>query len=298
MLKKLANLAKIPIKKSSDKYKVKPEDEIDIPEKANIIIIKDDNVVLFVKNLFTFLKEKNMCFLSGTIIFQDNNNELFNFLTFNKKTNNNCDGKVKSTKAHITTTHKNVYDKINVTSAEICVEKFLSNSTKLFDLCTKNNTCFKMEYVLNNKINYLCDQETKWKSINPNNISTKRVILYYRFKIDDKTYLFFKLEEYSMEDSNHVLTLINKNRHDTYHKRRENEIDYEKDLKHIDDIFYENQLNKLNEEIFNSIKDEIDFYNLNLRTGRELFIYEELKQELLDYDTTLRIEDVKIEIDV
>jgi len=65
-----------------------------------------------------------------------------------------------------------------------------------------------MKYVLNNKINYLCDQETMVKDINTNNKSTKRVILYYRFKISNETYLFFKLEEYSMESSKHALTFI------------------------------------------------------------------------------------------
>jgi len=62
-----------------------------------------------------------MCFLSGTIIFQDNNNELFNFLTFNNPNNNSCNRKVSSTNAHFTLTHKNVYKKDKVESAEICV---------------------------------------------------------------------------------------------------------------------------------------------------------------------------------
>jgi hypothetical protein len=79
-----------------------------------------------------------------------------------------------------------------------------------------------MEYILNNKISYLCDQETIFKDINPNNKSTKRIILYYRFKILSKTYLFFKLEGHSMNSLKHVGAFINKNRKDTYPKRREN----------------------------------------------------------------------------
>ena len=107
------------LKKRSNVYKVEDKIDEDKIDEDKIIEV-DDNVILFVKYLFTFLKKNNMCFLSGTIIFQDNNNELFNFLTFNDTANNSCNGKVKSTNAHITTTHKKVYDKDKVESAEKC----------------------------------------------------------------------------------------------------------------------------------------------------------------------------------
>ena len=289
-LKKRSNVYKVEDKIDEDKI---DEDKID----EDKIIEVDDNVILFVKYLFTFLKKNNMCFLSGTIIFQDNNNELFNFLTFNDTANNSCNGKVKSTNAHITTTHKKVYDKDKVESAEKCVENFLSDNIlkrKLESLCGKH-FCFKMEYVFNNKINFLCDQETKRKSINPKNKSTKRVILYYRFKILDKTYLFFKLEEHSMENPKHLLTLVNTKRIDTYPKRRENikENIYIHHLIHIDNSFYDKQLKDLPEKDKQPIYDEINFYNIHLRTGHELFIYEDLKKNLLNYKA-VKLEEIGI----
>jgi hypothetical protein len=287
-----------------DKYKVhekdSEEDSEEDPEEEHEEEpeIKDNNVILFVKYLFTFLKKNKMCFLSGTIIFQDNNNELFNFLTFNNKNKNNdlCYGKVESSNGHFTKTHLNVYNKKEVISAETCVNDFLTSYNKFLESkCgKKKHECFKMEYVFNNKIDYLCDQETMLKSINPKNISTKGVILYYRFKIQNKTYLFFKLEGHRMNSLKHVGAFLNKNRKDIYPKRRENVLNYNynKDFLHIDKKFYDIQLKDLNNK--NQIIEEINYYNNNLRTGHELFIYEDLKNKLLNYKE-LNIEDTKLE---
>ena len=112
--------------KRAELYKIE-DDYDDVEEElkeVNLQKVNDDNVVLFVKNLFTFLKKYEMCFLSGTIIFQDNNNELFNFLTFDNIKKENCNGKIKATSAHYTLTHKDVYEKDNVKSVETCVEDF------------------------------------------------------------------------------------------------------------------------------------------------------------------------------
>jgi len=42
----------------------------------------DINVVAFIISFFSFLKDFNMCFLSGSTIFEDNNNKLYNLLTY------------------------------------------------------------------------------------------------------------------------------------------------------------------------------------------------------------------------
>jgi hypothetical protein len=121
------NILKNPfnINKREEIYKIdKDNNDDDNLKEVDIKIVKDDNVVFFVKSLFTFLKKYEMCFLSGTIIFRDNNNKLFNFLIFDNINNNNCNGKVKATSAHYTLTHKDVYEKDNVKSVETCVEDF------------------------------------------------------------------------------------------------------------------------------------------------------------------------------
>jgi len=232
--------------------------------------------------LFTFLKFKNMCFLSGTIIFEDNDNRLFNLLTYGLFNNieNNCYTYNPLAKPHISLTHIDVFKKKRVESNEICFKYSLSKEflSKLFQKKCSNLKCLKMELFLK-KIDFLCDITTIDKDKNPNNESTKRVLLYYRFKHDKKQYLFFKLERYNMNSLSHVKDYINTTRNDTYDKRRENKSTYS--LKQKDDIFYEELISnfRLNEK---KIKIKIEEYNKELRTGNELFIFEELKEILLN----------------
>ena len=89
-----------------------------------------------------------------------------------------------------------------------------------------------------------------------------------------------------MLKSGHIVEFINKKRFDTYLKRRENENNYN-ELYNIDMDFYDKSLkllNKEDEENIKRIKYDINYYNENLRTGRELFIYEDLKKYLLNYN--------------
>lgn len=251
------------------------------------------NITSFIKNLFIFLKSYDMCFLSGTIVFEDSDNRLFNILTYNKDTSENIHDDNILPGAHWTTTHIDVYNKQNV----LPDDSIDTGSIKQFF----DNKKFKLELILNEPIDYLCDLETNDKDKKIDNISQKRVLLYYRFIHENKKYIFFKLEEYNMNNINHLLKLLDKNRKDTYNKRRENEDKYETEeqnncakidnkkcpvininnsctLNNLDKIFY----NKLAcDNIIKNINDT-NFYDTNLRTGRELFITNELKTYLIN----------------
>ncbi len=254
-----------------------------------------NNITLFIKKLFIFLKSYEMCFLSGTIVFEDSDNRLFNILTYNKDTTENIIDDNVLPGIHWTATHLDVYDKQNV----LPDNTINSGSIKQ----VYGNKKLKLELIFNEPIDYLCDLETDDKDKKEDNISQKRVLLYYRFIHENKKYIFFKLEEYNMNSINHLLNLLDKNRNDTYNKRRENEDKYvtEKQtncvkidnnlcpnpnidnnnsctLNNLDKIFYNKLIcNKIIEKI-----DDNNFYDTNLRTGRELFITNELKTYLLN----------------
>ncbi len=85
-----------------------------------------------------------MCFLSGSIIIEDNNSKLFNFLTYGLLDENEigCDKKVERTNAHISFTHNEVYKNNRVNSAEKCSKSFL-NLNKNFV-----NLTFNKKYML------------------------------------------------------------------------------------------------------------------------------------------------------
>jgi len=260
-------------------------------EEERLLEKNDINVVAFIISFFSFLKNFNMCFLSGSTIFEDNNNKLCNLLTYGNIgiTDDICDKKKNISKPHITYTHNEVYKKEGVKSAEKCFS--LDRKGGLFELFKfdrcKDNKCFKMEFIFYHKLQYLCDVFSL--SLNKSNISHKQVILYYRFEYNGRKYLFVKLESNPMNSLSHLKNLMDKKRKDTYDKRRENENAYEVDLKDKDDNFYKLLLKKTQERNKNLILERINEYNRTLRTGRELFIFEELKElllgELLDINT-------------
>jgi hypothetical protein len=249
------------------------------------------NVLSFIRILFIFLKRYDMCFLSGTIIFEDDNSKLFNLLTYGLiKDGEFCDKDKAISNQHLTLTHMDIYKNPNVKSYrdDKCFK--LNMKQKIFKTTTINkcndNKCFKMELELNYNLNFLCDIEDTFnigsKSYNDLNISPKQVILYYRYIYQGKKYLFFKLEQFPMEKIGHILQFLNQKRKDTYMKRRENETtpEYIKDFKIKDEEFYK----KLFPTDIEQQLEKLKFYNDNLRTGRELFIIEEIKNMLLDND--------------
>jgi hypothetical protein len=268
-------------------------------EEERFLKKNDINIVAFIIGLFSFLKNFDMCFLSGSFIFEDNNNKLFNLLTYGyiNNTDEICEKDKALAKPHITITHNEVYKKEGVTSAESCFS--LSRTSSLFESLThkkcEDNKCFKMELIFYNKLQYLCDVFSS--SLSETNISHKQVILYYRFRYNGRIYLFVKLEENPMNSLGHLKKFMDKKRTDTYDKRRENENSppYEDVLKDKDDKFYKLLLDKTQNK--EPIFERIDEYNRLLRTGRELFIFEELKELLFGKLLSINLRKLQIIID-
>lgn len=183
---------------------------------------------------------------------------------------------------------KKIYDKENIESAEDCIK--LSSKTNLSkkiltsnEKC-KNNKCFKLEFIFNKSLDYLCDINTNASKKKDINKSSKRVLLYYRFKYENKIYLFFKLEGHPMISLSHIRSLIDKKRNDEYLKRREDDkIEEYKKLINLNKSYYE-EISKLLKLDYNDIINKLDFYDKTLRTGKELFIIEELKDFIINYN--------------
>jgi hypothetical protein len=222
-------------------------------------IDKIDKIQNFIKYLYTFLKNYNLCFLTGTFIFEDFDNRLYNFLTYE-------DGLLSLSTPNLTLTHNKVLFKKGVKSNE----KYYS------PLICKNCLKIKLELKFNEKLSYLCDINNENK--NTNNKSSKQIILYYRFEYKNKQYLFVKLESHNINSFKHFVYFINQKRYDTYDNRRENRLGY--DFKEKDLNFYKTiYINKIIKEDYIEIINE---YNNYLRTGNELFVVQELKEYLMD----------------
>jgi len=226
---------------------------------------------LLIQYIFNILKKYDVCFIYGSIIFQDNNNILFNLLTYYILSTNECLPNIANTitkpKKHYTITHKEIFKNNNV----------------LPDDCLKFNKINKLELELDD-IDYLCDNNTPENFKQKKDKVTKRILLYYKFKYHNNTYLFFKLESYGM---NHILhtvdygkTLIGIEELTSYKTQDEYKKYREKynNLKIKDFNFYNQfcQDNKLN---FN--KKLVEYYDFFIRTGNELFIPENIKNKLV-----------------
>lgn len=239
---------------------------------------------IFIQNIFNILKKYDVCFIYGAIIFQDNNNLLFNLLTYYKLSIIEClldigRDDIKKPVIHYTYTHKDIFNLPHVKP----------------DKCLQLNTINKLELNIDN-LSYICDKNTPKDKRNKKDKVTKRILLYYKFKYNNETYLFFKLEPYGM---NHILhtvellkTLIGTIKPTSYNIRDEyknTEVNYtnfyEKDMNFYKKFSEDNGL-KFNKNI-------IEKYNMFLRTGNEIYIPEDIKNKIITSFYDIKLEDLK-----
>jgi len=266
---------------------------------------KEANIIYFINKLYIILKYYHLCHLSGTIIFEDNNSQLYNLLTYginDRYMGKKCYKEYNISIPHWTITHKKIYDKEDIKSAEDCIK--LSSNTNLSkkiltsnEKC-KNNKCFKLEFIFNKSLDYLCDINTNASKKKNINKSSKGVLLYYKFKYENKIYLFFKLEGHPMISLLHLTSLINKKRNDEYLKRREDDkIEEYKNLINLDRFFY-NKICILLKLHYSDIKNKLNLYDITLRTGKELFIIEELKDFIINYNNNQEYNEILNDIKI
>jgi hypothetical protein len=167
-----------------------------------------------------------------TLIFEDNNNLLYNFLTHGIISN--YPGCIDSSKypqlstSHVTGTRMDIFD-VRCTHMKIFNKKNIKSNETCFDFTNSNlicsdKKCFKLELILNNPLEYICDIKTPTNERNPQNHSEKEVVLYYKFNDNNNNkYIFFKLEKHTMNSISHLFDFFNQTRNDTYVNRRENE---------------------------------------------------------------------------
>jgi hypothetical protein len=253
-------------------------------------------IYIFIQKVFFYLNIYKMSFVKGTIIFGDNNNHLYNFLTCGIK-NGICDKFIfKKISTHWTIDNKNVFDKPDVISND---KKFTANSALiLHPQACRNNKCLKLVLSFDIPIIY------GWHDY----IINKKVLLFYRFQQGENKYIFFKLKNNNFDesDSNDMLdkhTKLNSyyyqnNFRENKYMSRLSDLDEKNNYMTDQDQVYYNEngtiykANKIyDDKNFNKravltdknkIEIDIDNYNLNLRTGHEVYICNKIKDFLLD----------------
>jgi hypothetical protein len=218
---------------------------------------KKELVRSFFVELFYYLKKHNNCFKTGTLVFEDYNNKLYNLLTFGIISNDKeCIKNPIAQQNYFINKYKEVFKKTEeVKSNDKCFEQ---GYIEYIRGC-RNNKCLTLELTFNQGVNDLCDNRQE---------EILRSCIYYKFEHNNRQYIFLKL--------------LNENEteyHEKYDRNEKIEDPSKKYPSKENDYNFYNILDKN----FNNI-DNIQYYNDFLRTGDEMFITEELKNHCIDFE--------------
>lgn len=178
------------------------------------ILFDPSKIINFIELLYDKLRNNNICFLSGSFVFEDPNMKLFYTLCGfdkSKKTTLNLTRAGPFTKTHSVFFRNKNFKQLRSISNNVYLDDSFNSKVNTIKVVRKQ---FDLQYQRNidKKLKYLCD--TCCNSINKNNTNCdeeycennkeeKGAILFYPFRTVDqedinnirvKTYLFLKLE--------------------------------------------------------------------------------------------------------
>ena len=181
-------------------------------EENKSIRYDNQSIEIFFRNIFNILNLFNICFSSGTFIFEESNNCLFNYLTYGYLVLNSntyrCeepeigvigDIMLPNTRRFGTTTHKKIYEKIpscieNNTppcySSDICIPEEVFFMQQFTSEKSIINT--KFQKIFDSEIVGICDtciNESRYNRNRPEDSQftpseTKKLCLYYPFIVN------------------------------------------------------------------------------------------------------------------
>lgn len=186
-----------------------------------------ENVINFITKLYEIIDKFNdvkLCFFSGSFIFKDDNNRLYNLLLNNVDDEDNINKEFSNEKkietenikvcpvnknlsSHVTTTHKQIFKKDNIKSDNNCYSKYNNIGVTVFkSFLNSGDDAVKFEYnLMKDKQELKCYGET----VDDESKKIKGVILFYRFKdinkLKDNKFVFFKLEGHNMNSVSHSI---------------------------------------------------------------------------------------------
>lgn len=270
----------------------------------------------FILELYKFLNDKHMCFLSGAFVFDNDDDSLYNTLIYGN-TETKCDQvNIRS----ISKTHKQFQDHEKFKQQKTLsgpgpnpkenVDLSISESSQiekpanytydqfLYGLC--NDECNIRNFNNCKQNDEDCIKEEKEYCDDLSRRLRRGVILFHRFLITLKNedndfttirtanYLFLKLEEYPLSSSassfaSHALKFAKGTKETIFANRREDKGDFNKkrinwDLQQV--ISYLREKNKDDAFIQYVIK-KIEFFNKYVRSLNEMYIPNELLFEIL-----------------
>ena len=279
----------------------KCSDEEDCIRQFKLICSKrhHKNVVKFINALNTELKQHDLCFVSGTYIFEDTNLKLFDFLYHSDyKKGVRLGQKILGTTGLKPMTHNlHINEKLfkkhkisNTSKSKLITRKKLKNMNEKSSILQKLENYIGFQYEIDlqdKKINFVCDPECDddaEEALCALNKESKKSVLFYPFcvkiKNEYKIFTFVKLEKsptinlkdslkHAFEALQHYYSKSGAQRKNLYKQRREDVLEsdekkfykYSQVIRTNDNTF---KLKKSNEEFFAYLYEKHDDNLLSL----------------------------------
>ena len=240
----------------------------------------------FINSIYDFLADENICFLSGSIVIDDDLGKLFNSLY---KGNQSF---LHSYKCENTSESRTVGSIVGGTHAAFINDKRFkaARNSKPTDFSLKSFGNTQYEKILDPKLTHICKKACAVKKCDKTEEFPKGVVLFYPFEIHSEDlsikhrFLFMKLEEFTYNDIAHMgkawdRYILKREKGDRYPKKREdpgkgkiNNDLVEKDKWAMVEFV---RIYK-NEELALKVHEKINFYNENVRVGNETYIPSEI----------------------
>lgn len=247
----------------------------------------------FIEKIYDFLDENDICFLSGSFVFDDQNDKLFTSFVKGHRVSRNCGG---LTSRMFSKTHDVFMKQKEFANAR-------AGSGMEYQI-SRNTQTIQRNRDITPPLTFLCDKKCRLdprpEDCNPHNEEAKGIAMFYPFEVQrvgDFTekpikYMFMKLEGHTtslahpLEASAHVAQYFKRAgghvKKMTHPKRREDDAKVagygQQDLENM--ITYFVREGATDEQIAR-VEAKIMFYNQNIRTANEMYIPSELLDIIL-----------------
>ena len=239
----------------------------------------------FVEKLYDFLTEINLCFLSGTLVFDNKKQQLYNSLMKGHRLFKRCDNVKQRTKAG---SHRSFITQKDFSKARLKAGA-RSDEYKIRDPVSAK----QYDKTINPPLTYLCDKRCRSDETDciPGNKEPKGIALFYPFTVVNQAesidYLFMKLEQYAtslahpIDATKHLghyfARKVGHKKKMTHPERREDDpIDLENAHNDKEALLAYYIRNGATGEQAGSLFQKIDFFNRNVRVGNEVYIPSEI----------------------
>ena len=240
-----------------------------------------NEIGVFIEAIYAFFNESKMCFLSGAIVTDDQDGELYNSVLNGRglSTCFNIHNKVRPLGTHMAFIKNKQF------------EKYREGSSDSYSILQAENPR-QYEKILDPKLEYLCNSECRLsdEKCNHHLKEPKGVLMFYPFTVVNKhnadiseRFLYMKLERFLSSDLKHVTAAVK--RYVFKIEKKGMDITRREDDKKLDSSFYINDYDKMTRYYIENDGDpseletilkKIFFYNTHVRTRNEVYIPREV----------------------